>query len=98
MKAAIAIICGMLAFIIISGMQLNVISQLQIQNTLSPHIITIGTSTKLLVIALALTSITFSILYDKSGRYKMKILNKLGRILSIAAIIFILVPIYYFFK
>ncbi len=98
MKAIVSILCGQISFWIIAGVQIDMLMLTRIQQVdpITPHIYAIGSSIKLISIAFALTAIIFSILYSKTNKHKLKIINKLGMILGIIAILLCFIPIYLF--
>jgi len=100
MKAIISIITGMIAFVIISGMQLNMILITKLhnmENQLTPTVHAIGKETKIMVILFALTAIITSVLYSRT-KQKHKIINKVGMLLGIIAILLCFIPLYLMIK
>jgi len=96
MKAIVSAIFGTLSFVIISGTQLNLVlhRRLSGDTELIPEIYSISPFTKTFVLIMAFLAIWSSVYYDKSGETKLKIINKVGRLLGILAVLLSFIPIY----
>ena len=97
MQAIILVITGMIGFMIIAGMQLNMLLYMKINNVnsqLPPTVYSIGIETKIVIIILGIIAIVSSILYSRTNKYKLKIINKVGMLLGIIAILLCFIPLY----
>lgn len=97
MQAIVSVISGMIGFVIIAGMQINMLLNMKINSVnsqLSPRVYTIGIETKIVVIILGIAAIVSSILYSRTNKYKLKIINKVGMLLGIIAILLCFIPLY----
>lgn len=59
-----------------------------------PHIYSIGANVKIIVLILGVIAIVSSIYYSKSDQTKLRLINKLGLILGIIAIVLCFIPFY----
>lgn len=94
--ALLAVLSGAVAFVFSFGFQLNIYMLKQLNSSLDPSVIVLGTSYKVFIMGIALCSILLSFLYFKSKHRKMIILNYLSIILSITSIILVFFPLFRF--
>ena len=102
MKGFLSLVLGGLSFALIAGAQFNaflsssavLITQ---ENSISPVMVSVHWSLKLISIAIALVALAFSINYTRSGQKKMNIANRVGRYLAILAVILSIIPVYLIF-
>lgn len=101
MKGLLSLLIGGLSFALIAGSQINAYAQssaILISNgELTPNVVTVHWSIKMITISIALIALAFSINYTRSGQKKMNILNRVGRYLAILAIILSIIPVYLIF-
>lgn len=96
MKAIISAISGLISFVLISGAQLNLLMLRKAshhQENLA-EIYSIGYGTKIIISLLALLAIWSSIYYNKTGGQKYNIINRVGRLLGIVAILLCFIPLH----
>jgi len=101
MQAIISIITGMIGFVIIAGMQLYLLLFIKIysgNSQLSPALYSIGIETKIVTIILGVIAIASSILYTRTNKYKLRIINNVGMFFGILAIILCFIPLFLIIK
>ena len=90
MKAIISLIFGMISFVLIAGMQMNLLLEIKLNNAANhvlPTVYSIAWSSKIFVLILGLVAMVSSIFYTRSKKTKLGILNKFGLLLGILAIL-----------
>lgn len=98
MKGLLSLILGGLSFVIIIGSQINAfLSSKILIGTADINIVNVHWSIKMIAASIALIALAFSITYTKSGQKKMNIPNRIGRYLSILAVILTIIPVYQIF-
>jgi hypothetical protein len=97
MQAIISVISGMIGFVIAIGMQLNMLLYMKISSAnsqLAPTVYSVGMETKILIMVLGAIAIVCSILYSRTNKYKLRIINRVGMLLGIIAILLCFIPLY----
>lgn len=101
MKGLLALLLGGLSFALIAGSQINVYAHSSLSlisnGDLTPSVVSVHWSIKMITVSIALIALAFSINYTRSGQKKMNILNRVGRYLAILAIILSIIPVYQIF-
>lgn len=101
MKGLLSLIIGGLSFALIAGSQLNAFALSMRMNIttgdLTPTLVSVHWSIKLITISIALIAVALSINYTKSGQRKMNVANRVGRYLALLAIILSIIPVYQIF-
>ena len=102
MKGLLSLIIGGLSLALIAGAQRNAyLDSLAIlitsENALTPTVVTVHWSIKMIAFSIALIALAFSINYSRSGQQKMNIANRVGRYLALLAIILSIIPVYQVF-
>lgn len=102
MKGLLSLLIGGLSFALIVGAQMYAYlasSAILItnENALTPNIVSVHWSIKMIAISIALIALAFSVNYSRSGQQKMNIANRVGRYLALLAIIMSIIPVYQVF-
>ena len=93
LRAITSLAGGLSAFGVIAYAQLEVLQELLDQRAagLSP-VATVGLPPKLLAVILSFLAVSSAIAYTRSGRRRLALLNRVGLIWAIAAVIWCFVP------
>jgi len=97
MQAIISLISGVIGFLIIIGMQINIFLVAKFNSTtspLSPTVYSTGIGIKVMVLVLGGIAIISSILYLLTQKQEFRIINRCGLLLGIAAILLCFIPFY----
>ena len=102
MKGLLSLLIGGLSFALITGAQINAFLSsnavlITNEDSLSPTVVSVHWSIKMIAFSIALIALAFSINYSRSGQQKMNIANRVGRYLALLAIILSIIPVYQVF-
>lgn len=93
LRAIISLAGGISAFGVIAYAQLEVLQELLVQQAAGVSLVaTVGLPPKLFAVVLSFLAVSSAIAYTRSGRRRLALINRVGLIWAIAAVIWCFVP------